>query len=361
MLPVVHNPGGEVVLGSPVIAQPAYADQKVPPHVLFGQPAAAGSPFFYSQPQGFAASPHAQAMPATGATQVAAIEVTADFTNGDLRNTATPRYAGDARAVTHANFFWNDISRLDGLARFPNLIRLTLRGNKLSTLVGLDACPFLRWLDVSTNDLRDFTGAAQIRSLEWLDAHNNNLRSLDGLGFAPNLTWLNVCNSDITSLQGLSNLPNLRALDASRNELGTTSGVCSCPHLIELSVSVNNLTDLTHVSELRELRALDASSNCLDHLPSFSACAQLHTLEIANNDLGSRNVEEVLAAFSGHPSLRLLVIGRNSFTHDDCQRLKLALERNGCLVDASNAVPPGENDGSDSRRSDCAPAACVIA
>lgn len=389
----VYNPGGEIVVGTPVIAKPAYPKQSAPPSVLFAQPVApaaqggAGATYFYAQPQGFQPSPFAaavatavpvasgvpvaqgplaSAMPIAQGTLASAVpiaqgtpaaagpaqprgEVTASFTNGDLRSTGQARYGGDPSAVSHANFYWNDIARIEGLGRFPNLLRLTLSGNHLTNVVGLEACPHLRWLDVSVNDLTSFSGAQHVGSLEWLDAHSNELRSLDGLGFAPNLTWLNVSNSNLASLRGLRSLPNLRVLDASRNELGTTNGVGKCAQLIELRVQVNNLTDLAEVHQLGQLRALDVSSNELDNLPAeLRGCAALHSLSVAHNNLGSRNVRELVGAFSGHGSLRALAVGSNAFSPADLQQLRSALAPGGCVVDASKnafaeAQPSGES------------------
>ena len=36
--------------------------------------------------------------------------------------------------VTHLNFYWNDIARIEGLGGFPNLMRLTLKGNHLTSM-----------------------------------------------------------------------------------------------------------------------------------------------------------------------------------------------------------------------------------
>ncbi len=56
-------------------------------------------------------------------------------------------------SAIHVNFFNNDITRLDGLGKWPRLMRLTLRKNNLTTLQGIEQAPALQWLDASTNDL----------------------------------------------------------------------------------------------------------------------------------------------------------------------------------------------------------------
>jgi hypothetical protein len=137
------------LLGTPVIAKPAYPKQQAPPPVLFALAAAQPSPYYYAQTQGFRPGENetALAAPVAVGTPIAEIEVTADFANRDLISTAQGVYNGDGARVTHANFFWNSLTQIERLDRFPNLIRLTLRGNDLCSLRGVGSCQQLRWLD----------------------------------------------------------------------------------------------------------------------------------------------------------------------------------------------------------------------
>lgn len=180
--PTIVQPGGEVVIATPVVPAPAYPQQRAPPTPLLTARGASQSQFYYADPHGFRPNPHAQAIavgtpvtqaqassaPVAAATLVssatpqavpvqAMAEVTADYSSGNPpRSTTADRVSfvpgGNPALVTHANYFWNDIHTISpaSLSRFPNLIRLTLRGNHLVQLNGLEACPNLRWLDVRT-------------------------------------------------------------------------------------------------------------------------------------------------------------------------------------------------------------------
>lgn len=144
------------------------------------------------------------------------------FTDGaEVTTGALPCKPENLDKVTHINLWHNDVSRIEGLAKYPNLLRLTLRSNDLSSLRGVEEARYatvqgavptrprvpvagadavrhatarvLRWLDVSSNDIKDFSGMATMKSLEWLNIENNDVSSLAGAwlqagGDAPTLT-----------------------------------------------------------------------------------------------------------------------------------------------------------------------------
>jgi len=108
--------------------------------------------------------------------------------------------------VTHINLWNNDITRIEGLEKYPNLLRLTLKSNDLRSVRGIEAarCDWqpltgrcwapssgslvhavvvgrnLRWVDVSDNDIKDMSGMASMPHLEWLVMSNNDVSSLKG-------------------------------------------------------------------------------------------------------------------------------------------------------------------------------------
>ena len=148
-----------------------------------------------------------------------------DYKDGDETTTdiwCTPEQMFD---TTHLNLWNNDISVIEGLSKFPNLLRLTLRSNEIKNLYGVSDCKNLRWLDVSDNDVNSLKGLEGMSSLEWLDVHNNEFKSLDGMGILPQLTFLNMRHSDLRNLIGIGQtLPRIRYIDVSSNDLTTIRG-----------------------------------------------------------------------------------------------------------------------------------------
>jgi hypothetical protein len=132
-------------------------------------------------------------------------EATLDYKDGDETTTdvwCTPEEQFD---TTHINLWNNDITKFEGLHKFPNLLRLTVRSNEITNLQGVSSAKNLRWLDVSDNDVNSLNGLEGMSSLEWLDVHNNEFTSLAGMGLLPQLTFLNMRHSDLKHLKGTRN------------------------------------------------------------------------------------------------------------------------------------------------------------
>ena len=45
--------------------------------------------------------------------------------------------------VTHINLWNNDVSRIEGLEKYPNLLRLTLKSNDLTSLKGIEVAKYV--------------------------------------------------------------------------------------------------------------------------------------------------------------------------------------------------------------------------
>ena len=193
-------------------------------------------------------------------------ETTLDmYKDGDETSTdvwCTPEEQFD---TTHLNLWNNDISQIEGLHKFPNLLRLTLRSNEVKTLNGVADAHNLRWLDVSDNDVHSLKGLEGMSSLEWLDVHNNEFTSLDGMGMLPQLTFLNMRHSDLKNLHGIEKmLPRMRYIDVSSNDLRTVQGLERCTYLTEINLNSNDLNNFNEIKPLLRLpylKRLDLSNN----------------------------------------------------------------------------------------------------
>jgi hypothetical protein len=167
--------------------------------------------------------------------------------------------------TTHLNLWNNDVSKIEGLHKFPNLLRLTLRSNEIKNLRGVSDARNLRWLDVSDNDVNSLKGLEGMSSLEWLDVHNNEFTSLEGMGTLPQLTFLNMRHSDLKHVIGIDQmLPRLRYIDLSSNDLYTIKGLEKLIYLTEINLNTNDLKDFAEIKPLLRLpylARLDISNN----------------------------------------------------------------------------------------------------
>ena len=134
-----------------------------------------------------------------------------DYSDGDEETTDVWCQAEEQFDTTHLNLWNNDISKIEGLNKFPNLLRLTVSSNELKNLYGVSDAKNLRWLDISNNDVNSLKGLEGMSSLEWLDLHHNEFTTLDGMGILPQLTFLNMRNSDLKHVIGVGKmLPRIR-------------------------------------------------------------------------------------------------------------------------------------------------------
>ena len=212
-------------------------------------------------------------------------------------------------STSHLNLWNNDISKIEGLKKFPNLLRLTLSSNELKNLRGINDSSSIRWLDASNNDVNSLEGLGGMPSLEWLDLHNNEFKNLIGMGTLPQLTFLNMRHSDLTRLDGIGRLlPRIRYLDLSSNDLVSVAGLEKCVYLTEINLNFNDLQHYQEVDRLLRLpylARLDLSNN------KFSKAAILNLKDKAARvnpkltlvfDSGEAGVEAGKAGAGADPS-----------------------------------------------------------
>eukprot|EP01129_Flabellula_baltica_P001479 TRINITY_DN1138_c0_g1_i1.p1 TRINITY_DN1138_c0_g1~~TRINITY_DN1138_c0_g1_i1.p1 ORF type:complete len:520 (-),score=113.08 TRINITY_DN1138_c0_g1_i1:53-1579(-) len=291
------DPLGYQYYGVPITPVPAYEGQYMPPQYVF-QPQVQfyqedyRPPAFFYGPQPTYNPPAYQPPPVQYNTTIIETvefvdyaptrEIDLDLNSGSLRTTDVADrlpHEIDIFFVSHINMFNNSLKRIEGLWKFPNLMRITLRHNDLKNIEGIGEAPYLRWIDISSNKLKNFKGANELPSLEWLDAHYNDMKNLKGLHFAPNLTWLNVYNNDLTSFEGCEYFTSLRWIDASTNDLKTTRGLERCRNLQTIDVSNNDLRDVRAIMDLAEL-------------------PYLSTLDIFWNDFSDGEISQIKSHFA---------------------------------------------------------------
>jgi Leucine-rich repeat (LRR) protein len=75
----------------------------------------------------------------------------------------------------------NEISTLDGLEQFTNLVDLNLSANALSEMEGLQNLRNLRSLNLASNRIQHISGMQGMSQLESLNLAHNFITSLSGL------------------------------------------------------------------------------------------------------------------------------------------------------------------------------------
>ncbi|KAF9739952.1 hypothetical protein PMIN02_000492 [Paraphaeosphaeria minitans] len=204
-----------------------------------------------------------------------------------------PQFGGILNLDLHGNAF-RELPL--GLGRLPQLSKLNLSRNKLSTdsLAVVFGIATLRELKLAENGLAGALPSQieNLTSLETLDLQTNRLSSLPPeIRALTHLKVLNVAENKLTSLPSavFTSMP-VMDLNASKNSFsGTFFEVETIPNLQTLSLANNQLTSLCSSDTilLPSMKHLDFSMNRLSSLPNMGAWTNLVTLLVGENSLST--------------------------------------------------------------------------
>jgi Leucine-rich repeat (LRR) protein len=120
---------------------------------------------------------------------------------------------------------------------------LELRGNKLTSLAGLNL-PNLKKLFLAANEITSLEGIDQLKSLTLLHLRENQIQSLNGFSGCEHqhLTYINMRANNITELREmrkLGKLPKLNALVLAENPISEEDD-----YRLEILIALKNLDRL---------------------------------------------------------------------------------------------------------------------
>ncbi|XP_058242803.1 leucine-rich repeat-containing protein 9 isoform X2 [Hemibagrus wyckioides] len=210
----------------------------------------------------------------------------------------------DGSGVEALEMFFSGFPRMVGLSLFPGLLKLTIVGQNVCRIQGLDDCPLLRELWVAECQLTEISGLQKCVQLERLFLYDNKIRDMSNLESLMNLRVLWLNNNLISEIKGLSTLENLTELNLADNHITSIGkNLEQNKNLQNLSLSGNmissfkELTQLACLTELRELGLNDPQSSpnpvcmlcnyythLLYHIPT------LHTLD--SYDVSAKNIKD---------------------------------------------------------------------
>lgn len=190
----------------------------------------------------------------------------------------------EALAVQRLIVFGSNISSLQGIQSFTNLISLSAGYNQITSFdgTGLNSLKTL-WL---YNNQLSALDVSNLPMLETLYCFDNNLVSLNVAGLA-NLKYLDFNSNQVTSVS-LAGLVSLEDLRCYANQL-TALSLVGLNNLRSLSCGMNQLTSL-NFSGLLNLQGVSCWNNMLTDL-DFSGNPSLVDLSCNDNDLHSVNIK----------------------------------------------------------------------
>lgn len=135
----------------------------------------------------------------------------------------------------------NKISNISVLSKLPNLLRLELSNNKITTL------------DFFNNE-------ETYLNLQYLDLSRNMIRNLTSIKL-PKLIHLILSNNEIINTDSFLGHPNLKILELRANKIANISGIKSMPKLEELYLSENSISTLDSLEEMTSLKKIHLRKN----------------------------------------------------------------------------------------------------
>ncbi|KAK1791307.1 hypothetical protein P4O66_013319, partial [Electrophorus voltai] len=160
--------------------------------------------------------------------------------------------------------FFSGFPRMVGLSLFPSLSTLTVVGQCIRHIQGLEHCPLLKELWVVECHINEISGLEKCTQLQKLFLYDNKISEITGLDHLTNLQILWLNSNQISEIKGLSSLENLRELNLTDNlikTIGDSLDQNNKLQILNLSgnkiISFKELTRLACLSGLRELGLKD--------------------------------------------------------------------------------------------------------
>ncbi len=179
---------------------------------------------------------------------------------------------------------WERVETLEGFPDLPNLTKLVIEGESLTSFRGLPSLPRLETLVVYDNPIVEFEGLPKLANLKSLVSWRSSASSLaalvektpalDHLVFqpAPEVT-------DLSRFPELADLPHLTQLGVTHSEINTLEGMPALPNLELFGVVFSKLSDLRGMPDLPRLSTLLLQVNkrltSLEGMPALPALSRL--------------------------------------------------------------------------------------
>uniref|UniRef100_A0A8C7HM05 Leucine rich repeat containing 9 n=1 Tax=Oncorhynchus kisutch TaxID=8019 RepID=A0A8C7HM05_ONCKI len=141
----------------------------------------------------------------------------------------------EGSSITALEVFFSGYPRMVGLSLFPKLCQLTLVGQSISHIKGLESCPLLREFWVVECQLTDISGLQNCHQLQKLYLYDNQISKIENLESLVNLQVLWLNNNFITHIEGLNRLKKLRELNLADNNIEKIG------HSLDPNISIENL------------------------------------------------------------------------------------------------------------------------
>ena len=210
--------------------------------------------------------------------------------------------------VTHLNLSNNELTNVNYIWSFTDLLELYLHKNKLNDIEGIASLINLKVLHLYYNELTDIHPLKRLIRLEDLRIGSNKLMNISILNEMSCLKILYLPDNNLTDITVLGNLKSLKKLCLSNNRISDIAPLQTLDNLVELHLGNNKLADISALRTLSQLQILFLRSNRIMNISPLASLKKLKTLSLASNRL--TKIEELKKL----SSLTRLILTRNEIT-----------------------------------------------
>ncbi|MDO5696270.1 MAG: pneumococcal-type histidine triad protein [Eubacteriales bacterium] len=164
---------------------------------------------------------------------------------------------------------------LDFLKNMPNLKQLSVKGNYLRSLDGVEVAKQLTHLYADKNHIERLGGASD--SLEYLSVNDNEMTDMEAVTGYKAMTNMEAANNKLIRLSGLSE--TLKTLNVKNNAITTLQGVNAFKVLESLDVSENFIKTMAIDAPNKTIEFMDISYNPLGELTASQTPDGLDSFE----------------------------------------------------------------------------------
>lgn len=158
------------------------------------------------------------------------------ISNKDEKNMQIQMTQTNIDAVKSLNLKESNISNIEGIEYFTNLLALTLNDNNISNISALDKLINLQRLYLYNNNITDVSALKGLTKLTNLSLENNKISNISDLKDLTNLKWLDLGKNEICDINALKGLSDLMTLRLNDNKIADISALTSLKNL-----DLNNL------------------------------------------------------------------------------------------------------------------------
>ena len=156
----------------------------------------------------------------------------------------------------------NNLADIEQLDQFQCLEKLSIRNNKLSSMLGIEKAVNLKVVDLGNNNIANIEGLQVLKQLTWLNLSGNNIQHAGGLSENTQLCHLDLSDNCLSSIEDITPLMELRTLLLHGDMFNSLKDISvHVPVSVTiLSLSENEFADLTEFQLLHRLSNLEQVS-----------------------------------------------------------------------------------------------------